>query len=90
DSFEYSEILMFTRDEERLILHYEQRTWTKESATQRKRPSHWESGFLMFDENLAGTINCAQSGGRLELIKLNKLDFNGDVLILDFSPAERS
>ena len=87
DSFEYREEMKFIRDEERLLLHYEQRTWVQESAIQRRRPSHWESGFLVFDDNLNGSINCAQSGGRLELIALNKLDFNGPIISLDFSPS---
>lgn len=71
--FEYKEVLKFQRDEERPLVHYEQRTWIEAVLGQTRRASHWETGFLRFDNQMQGTMHSAQNSGRAEFLRLDGL-----------------
>ncbi|MCB0488252.1 MAG: FABP family protein [Cyclobacteriaceae bacterium] len=83
DNFRYVEHLRFSVDEERPFCHLEQRTWIKPSA----KPSHWESGFLSFEENMTGSLRTVQSGGRSEVILLEEAIATDEKIELKFSPS---
>ena len=72
-SFEFNEQLVFKRDEERAIIHYEQRTWLKSSSSNKKRSSHWESGFISFENEEQLFMNNVHENGRMECLNLNKI-----------------
>lgn len=83
--FDYTEIIIFKKDEERPTIHYEQRTWIEETLGQKKRPSHWETGFLQIDDQLGGSINNAQNSGRLELLNLDEFMLTEEKYKLSFT-----
>ena len=61
----YREELAFTWNTAEPLLHYEQRTWRLSDA----EPLHWESGFLMADDDGLFTLANSQNGPRVELLE---------------------
>jgi hypothetical protein len=76
----YSEELTFTPNDQRTYLHYQQKTWRKESGLQ----SHWEVGFLRPLEGDRIQLFNAQSGGRLEVME-GRFEAEGGGLRLTFT-----
>ncbi len=64
-TIQYREILTFTADANKSVLHYEQRTWRKDESGL-ETSSHWESGFWRILQNDEVEQLCAQVNGRLE------------------------
>ncbi len=73
ESFEFIELLEFKKDEERAIIHYEQRTWLKTNTLEKGRNSHWESGFISFENNEQPFMNNVHENGRMEFMDLNDI-----------------
>jgi len=67
DSFDYREVLRFTRKDES-TLAYEQRTEKRMNSSDEFVTSHWENGFISILENGALELVNAQSGGRGEVL----------------------
>lgn len=67
ESFDYHEMLAFTRRDER-SLAYEQRTQKRLEGRLDYVISHWENGFIQVRENGELELVNAQSGGRLEVL----------------------
>ncbi|WP_028607719.1 FABP family protein [uncultured Olleya sp.] len=77
-NFEFIEHLVFKKDEERAIIHYEQRTWLKPSSSQKRRSSHWESGFISFENEEQFCMNNVHENGRMECLNLNEIKMSKD------------
>ncbi len=73
ENFEFIEHLEFKKDEERAIIHYEQRTWLKTNTLEKGRSSHWESGFISFENNKQPFMNNVHENGRMECLNLNEI-----------------
>ncbi len=67
-TFAYREELEFTANDVQPILRYEQRTW-KRLETGEYTPSHWEVGFWRVLATEEIEVLCAQSGGRVEILR---------------------
>lgn len=77
-NFEFIEHLVFKRDEERAVIYYEQRTWLKQSSSQKRRSSHWESGFISFENEEQFFMNNVHENGRMECLNLNEIKMSKD------------
>ena len=67
DGFAYFEELVFHANGHEALLHYEQKTWRAEGDA-RGEPLHWESGFVIPQEDGTIEISNAQNGGRVEVL----------------------
>nr|WP_243435941.1 FABP family protein [Acanthopleuribacter pedis] len=67
DDFAYDEELVFEANDHEPLLHYVQKTWRLEGGV-RVEPLHWESGFVIPQENGTIEISNAQNGGRVEVL----------------------
>ena len=87
DTFAYQEETEFTLYPDKKLIQYIQRTWIIDDKQVRIRPSHFETGFIGFDENEVVRLNNAQSGGRVEVLsgklKGNRLVLNSDLIVND-------
>jgi hypothetical protein len=68
DPFRYREHLSFTPHATAPHVHYEQRTWLVSNGDDDGDPSHWESGFLMAQEDGSFHLANAQQSGRVEVL----------------------
>lgn len=68
DDFRYREQLEFTAHATEPHLHYEQRTWLVADGADDGQPSHWESGFLLVQEDGGIELLNAQESGRVEVL----------------------
>jgi hypothetical protein len=66
-SFDYREVLVFTRRDEKLLA-YEQRTQKLYDGQTEYLQSHWESGFISILENNELQLVNIQIGGRSEIL----------------------
>jgi len=73
ENFEFIEQLEFKKDEERAVIHYEQRTWIKTNSLKKGRSSHWESGFISFENKEQTFMNNVHINGRMECLSLNEI-----------------
>ena len=77
-SFEFIEHLVFKKEEERSVIHYEQITWLKPSSLHKKKSSHWESGFISFENKEQFFMNNVHVNGRMECLNLNEIKMSKD------------
>jgi hypothetical protein len=64
ERFEYEETLRFELDARYPLIHYEQRTRLASGEA-----SHWESGFLRWQEDGSIELSNAQDSGRVEVLR---------------------
>ena len=69
DAFRYREELCFARRAGQDSIHYEQRTWLVSDSADDGDPSHWESGFLLVQEDGSIDLVNAQASGRVEVLR---------------------
>jgi len=69
DAFRYREELTLERRAGEDSVHYEQRTWLVSDGADDGDPSHWESGFLLVQEDGALELLNAQASGRVEVLR---------------------
>ncbi|MBI4913202.1 MAG: FABP family protein [Acidobacteria bacterium] len=83
ESFRFREELEFEQRGDEPLIHYVQRTWLK---GERSTPSHWESGFLRFNEARSLEMSNCQNGGRVEVLtgELIELDREHRTLAIRF------
>lgn len=74
DDFEYIEHLTFKKDEDRAIIHYEQKTWLKSSTLEKGRSSHWESGFISFEDKEQHKVYNVHGNGRMETLDISDIE----------------
>jgi hypothetical protein len=67
-TFAYREQLEFTANDVQPLLRYEQRTWKRLEGGDWV-PSHWETGFWRVLPTSEVEVLCAQSGGRVEVLR---------------------
>lgn len=68
DPFEFTETLVYKRDEPGTRLHYEQKTWRLD-AERGPVPSHWETGFVRaLPDGALEWVN-VQASGRVEVLR---------------------
>jgi hypothetical protein len=66
---DYREELIFSKNNEFPVLHYEQRTWIKNVNGDFDKPVFWETGFLRaLDEENQFELCNAQKSGRIEVL----------------------
>lgn len=66
---DYSEELIFTKNEKDAVIHMEQRTWIKSGDHRNGEPIFWESGFLLEREDGVFELAVAQKSGRVEILR---------------------
>ena len=83
NSFEYREMLSFTRRDDK-SLAYEQRTQKHLEGQTGYIISHWENGFIRVLESGELELVNVQSGGRGEAL-IGAIETNGDVIQIHFT-----
>jgi hypothetical protein len=69
EATEYTEILVFSRNDKDAVIHYEQRDWIKSNGERNNEFLSWESGFIIDKGDGTFEMLCAHFSGRSELLK---------------------
>lgn len=75
---DYQEELVFRKNDEFLVLHYEQKSWIKNNNGLFEKPIFWESGFIIKKNDKTLQLCNVQMSGRMEILSgsLNQLNKN--------------